>query len=144
MSIASLLCTVPASNENRVLYIYIINNARARVHFADGSIKVLAKFYSKKTWTILSAKLADKKCGQKRATNAYRYIIGTLFPPAGMSNILIHHEHGNDYDVRVLYSLQKIDCTHTLCRHGTSTDRRSLVNINDTIIIFHRKRNLNL
>jgi hypothetical protein len=38
--------------------------ARARVHFADGSIKVLEKFCRQKTWT----KLADRNCRQKTWT----------------------------------------------------------------------------
>jgi hypothetical protein len=53
--------------------------ARAHMHFADGSIKVLEKSCGQKTWTKnldkkpgqkTWTKNLDKKPGQKRATNA--------------------------------------------------------------------------
>jgi hypothetical protein len=43
-------------------------NARARVHFADGSIKVLETFCGQKTWTKKWTKNGDKTCRQKTWT----------------------------------------------------------------------------
>jgi hypothetical protein len=98
---------VPLIHAKRVL-----PNARARFHFADGSIKVLEKSCGQ----VLPTKKGDQK-GDKR--------LGKDLVPAGMTNFLIQQWKLLQYNLRL--------DAHTLCRHGT--DSCSLVNINDTLII---------